>query len=101
MQAAMKIEKSKMKSQERKSERKLSRVSSSSSKIPRESQVESVHSLATEGRRQGPIMTSGFDRGTSTIQEERIECPHCHKHHYGTYRWITGVVFDVAAHTIL
>ena len=72
VQAAMKIWKSEMISQERKSERKFSRVSSSSGKRTRESQVESVHSAATRGRRQGPTMTSGFGRGTSTRQEEII-----------------------------
>ena len=86
MKVAMKIEKSEMMSQERKSERKFSNGSSSSGKRTRESQVESVHSLATRRRRQGPIMTSGFGRGTSTGQEERIESPHCHKHHPGTCR---------------
>ena len=66
VQSAMKIEKSKIMSQERKSKRKLSRGSSSSGKRPRESQVESIHISATRGRRQGPTMTSSSDRGTST-----------------------------------
>ena len=61
VQAAMKIEKSEMMSQERKSKRRFSKGSPSSSKRPRESQVESVHSSATGGRRQGPTMTSGSD----------------------------------------
>ena len=38
-------------------------------------------------------MTSGFDKGTSTGQDERPECSHCHKYHYGTCRWITGGCF--------
>ena len=54
MQAAKKIEKFEIMSHERKSKRKFSRGSSSSGKRTRESQVESVHSLATRGRRQGP-----------------------------------------------
>ena len=66
----MKIEKSEMISQERKSKRKFSKGSSSSGKRTRESQVESVHSSATKGRRQGPTMTPDSDRGTSTGQEE-------------------------------
>ena len=79
MQAAMKIEKSETNSQE--SERKFSRGSSSSGKRARESQVESVQGSTTRGRRQGPTMTQGFGRGTPTGQEERPECPHCHKRH--------------------
>ena len=93
VQAAMKIEKSEMMSHERKSERKFSRCSSSSGKIIRESKVESVHSSATRGRRQGPTMTPGSGRGISTRQEERIECMHYHKHHLGTCRRITEGCF--------
>ena len=89
----MKIEKSKMMSQERKSKRKFSKGSSSSGKRTIESQVESVHSSTTRGRRQGPIMTSGSGKGTSTKQEERIECSHCHKHRSGTCKRITGGCF--------
>ena len=83
-----------MMSHEKKSERKFSRGSSFSGKRPRESQVESVHSSTTRGRRQGPTMTSGSGRGTSTEQEEIIECPHCHKHHFGTCKWLTGGCFQ-------
>ena len=82
-----------MMSQERKSKRKFSRGSSSSDKRTRESQVESVYSSATRGRRQGPTMTSGSGRGTSIGQEERIEYSHCHKHHFGICRRITGGCF--------
>ena len=57
VQAAIKIEKSEMKSQERKKEKKFLRGGSSSGKRPRESQVDSVQGLATRGRRQGPTMT--------------------------------------------
>ena len=52
----MKIEKSKIVSQERNRERKFSRGSSSSGKRTRDSQIESVHGSATRGRRQGTIM---------------------------------------------
>ena len=83
VQAAIKIEKSKMKSQERNRERKFSRGSSSSGKRTRESQEDSVHGSIARGRRQGPTMTQGSDRGISTGQGERLECPHCHKNHYG------------------
>ena len=78
-----------MMSQERKTKRKFSEGSSSSGKRTRESQVESVHSSATKGRRQGPTMISGSGKDTSIGQGERIECPHCHKHHSGTCKWIT------------
>ena len=47
VQAAIKIEKSKMKSQERKKEKKFSRGGSSSEKRPRSSQVDSVQGSAT------------------------------------------------------
>ena len=71
VQAAIKIEKSEMKSQERKKEKKFSRGGSSSRKRPRKSQVHSVQGSARRGRRQGPTMTQGSSRGTSTGQEER------------------------------
>ena len=35
-------------------------------------------------------MTQGYGRGISTRQDERLECPHYHKHHAGTCKWITG-----------
>ena len=38
-------------------------------------------------------MTSGFGKGTSTKQEEIIECSHCHKHRSGTCKRITGGCF--------
>ena len=84
VQAAMKIEKSEMMSQERKTERKFTRGGPSSGKRTGESQIESVHNYATRSKRQGPTMTLGFSRGTSTRQGERLECLHCHKYHYGT-----------------
>ena len=84
----MKIEKYEMVSQERNLERKLSRGSSSSGKRNRDSQIEYVHGSTTRGKRQGPTMRSGSDRGTSTGQKERPECPQCHKHHFCTCRCI-------------
>ena len=101
VQATIKIKKFEMMSWERKTEGKFSMGSSSSGKRTRESQVESVYSYATRGRRQGPTTIPGSGRGTSTKQGERLECPHCHKYHCGTCRQITGVVSDVEAHTIL
>ena len=82
-----------MKSQERKKEKKFSRGGSFSGKIPRESQVDSVQGSATRGRRQGPTMTQSFGRGTSTRQEEKHVCPHCHKYHSGICRRVTGGCF--------
>ena len=38
-------------------------------------------------------MAPGFGRGTSTRQDERPECTHCHKNHYGTCRRVTGCCF--------
>ena len=66
VQAAIKIQKSETKSQERKKEKRFSRGGSSSGKRPRESQVDSVQGLATRGRRQGPTMTQSSGQGTST-----------------------------------
>ena len=93
VQAAMKIEKSKMKSHERNWERKFFRDGSSSDKRTRESQVDSMQGSATRGRRQGLIMTQGFCKGISTGQDERPECPHCHKNHYGICRRVTRGCF--------
>ena len=86
VQAAIKIEKSEMKSQERKKEKKFSRRGSSSRKRPRESQVDSLQGSATRGRRQGPTMTQSFGRGISTGQEEKHVCPHYHNYHSGICR---------------
>ena len=93
VQAAMKIEKLEMKSQERNRERKFFRGGSSSGKRTRESQVDSVQGYATRGRRQGLTMTQGSGRGISTGQDERHECPHCQKNHYGICRQETGGCF--------
>ena len=93
VQAAMKIEKLETKSQEGKLERKFSRGSSSFSKRARESQIESVQGFATRGRRQGPTMTQGSGRGTSTRQKERPEFLLCHKCQIGICRRLTGGCF--------
>ena len=93
MQAAIKIEKSEMKSQERKKEKKFSRGGSSSGKRPRESQVDPVRGPATRGRRQGPTMTQSSGRGISTGQEEKHVCPHCHNYHICICRRVTGGCF--------
>ena len=93
MQAAIKIEKSEMKSQERKKEKNISRGGSSSGKRPRESQVDSVQGSATRGKRQGPTMTQSSNRGISIRQEEKHVCPHCHKNHYGLCRRVTRGCF--------
>ena len=83
-----------MKIQERKKEKKFSRGGSSSGKRPRESQVDSVQGLATRGRKQGPTMTQGSNRGTSTEQEERPTCPHCYRNHYGLCRRVIRGCFQ-------
>ena len=57
VQAAIRIEKSEMKSQERKKEKKFLRGGSSLGKRPRQSQVDLVQGSATRGRRQGPTLT--------------------------------------------
>ena len=72
---------------------KFSRGGSSSDKITREVQVDSIHGSATRGKRQGPTMTQSSGRGISTEQEERPECPHCYKNHYGTCRRVTEGCF--------
>ena len=82
-----------MKSQERKKEKKFSRGGFSSGKRFKESQVDSVQGSATRGRRQGPTMTQGSGRGTSTGQEEGPAYPHCYGNHYGLCRQVTGGFF--------
>ena len=93
MQAAIKIEKYEMMSRERNLERNSSKGGSSSGKRTRESQVESINGSTTRGRRQDPTMTQGSGRGISTEQDERPECPHCHKNHFGTCRRVIGGCF--------
>ena len=87
-----------MKSQKRNRERNFFRGGSSSSKRTRRSQVDSVQGSATRGRRQGPTMTQGFGRGISIGQDERPECPHCHKNHYGICKQVTGGLFQMWKH---
>ena len=72
VQAAMKIEKLEMKSQERNRERKFSRGGSSSGKRTRESQVDSVQGSTIRGRRQGLTKTQGSSRGISIGQDENL-----------------------------
>ena len=93
VQAAIKIEKSEMKSQERKKEKKFSRGGSSLGKRPRKSQVDSVQGSVIRGRRQGPTMTQSSSQGTSTGQEERYACPYYHKYHHGICKQVTGGCF--------
>ena len=93
VQVAMKIEKSEIMSRERNLKRKFSRGGSFSGKRTRDSQVESVHSAATRGRWQGPTVASSSGRGSPIEQDERPECPHCHKNHYGTCRRVTRGCF--------
>ena len=39
-----------------------------------------------------PTTISGSSRVLQP-KGERLECPHCHKYHYGTYKLITGGCF--------
>ena len=79
VQAAMKVEKSEASSRERFQKRKLSRgASSSSGKRAKESQIESTHSFATRGKRQGNTVVPSNGRGASAGPGETLECTHCH-----------------------
>ena len=89
----MKVENFEMSNRERTHKRKFSRGGFSSGKRIRESQVESVHSTPTRGRRQGPTIAPSSSRGTSSEQGEISECPHCHKQHSGICRWLTRECF--------
>ena len=86
MQAAIKIKKFEMKSQERKKEKRFLKGGSSSGKRLRESQVDLVQGSSTRGRRQLPTMAQDSNRGTSTEQDEIPRCPHCYGNHYGLCR---------------
>ena len=90
VQASMKMEKSEISNRERNHKRKFAREGSSSGKIIRESQTESMYSSAARGRRQVPIVAPSFGRGISTGQGEILECPHCHKQHSGICMWLIG-----------
>ena len=81
----MKVEKSEISNQERSQRKKGKRA--------RESQAEPAYCSTTRGRRQGSNMTQGSSQGTSTGQEERYTCPHCHRNHYGLCRLVTGGCF--------
>ena len=94
VQAAMKVEKYEASSRERFQKRKLYRgASSSSGKRAKESQIESIHSSGTRGRRQGNIVIHSTGRGASTGLRETLECPHCHRRHLGVCRLLTGGCF--------
>ena len=94
VQAAMKVEKSKVSSRERFQKRKLSRgASSSSGKRARESQSELVQGSTTRGRRQGSTVVPSSGRCVSIRQGEVPECPHCHRRHLGVCRLLTGGCF--------
>ena len=90
----MKVEKSEASSRERFQKRKLSiGASSSSGKRARESPTESVHGLATRGRRQGSTVVPSSGRGVSTGQGEVPKCSHCHRRHLGMCRLLTRGCF--------
>ena len=90
----MKVEKSEASSRERFQKRKLSRgASSSSSKRARESQIESVHSSATRGKRQGNTVVPSTGRGASAGPGETLECPHCHRRQLRVCRLLTRGCF--------
>ena len=94
VQAAMKVEKYEASSREIFQKRKFSReASSSSGKIVRESQANSVQGSATRGRRQGSTVVPSSGRGVSTGQGEVLECPHCHRQHLGLCRLLTRGCF--------
>ena len=98
--AAMKVENFEISNRERNQKRKFARGGSSSCKIIKESQVESVYSSAAKGRRQGIIVEPSFGRGTSTGQGEILECPYCHKRSLGICRWLLEDASDVEVQTI-
>ena len=82
VQAAMKVEKSKVSSRERFQKRKLSRgASSSSSKRAKETQTKSENSYALRGIRQGNTVVPSIGRGASAGLGETQECPHCPRRH--------------------
>ena len=83
VQDAMKVEKFEISNQERSQKKKGKRA--------RAYQVEQAHSSATKRIRQNVTPSSG--RGTSTRQEEKHECLHCHKYHSGICRRVTGGCF--------
>ena len=70
VQAATKVEKSKVSSKERFQKRKFSRGGSSSGKRARDNQAESMYSSIGRGRRQGPTSTPSSSRGMSSGQRE-------------------------------
>ena len=94
VQAAMKVERFEASSKERFQKKKFYRgASSSSSKRARESQATSVQGSITRGRRQGSIVVHSSCRGASIGQGEVLECPHCHRRHFGMCRLLIGGCF--------
>ena len=94
VQAAIKVEKSMASSRERFQKRKLSREASSfSGKRAREFQIESIHSSAIKGRRQGNTVVPSTGRGALAGPGETPKCPHCHRRHLGVCRLLTGGCF--------
>ena len=79
----MKVEKSEISNQERSQKKKGKRA--------RAYEAEQAHGSATKRIRQNVTPSSG--RGTSTGQEEKHECPYCHKYHSGICKRVTGGCF--------
>ena len=95
VQAAMKVERFEASSRERFQKKRFSRgASSSSRKRVRESQVQSIYSSTTRGRRQGPSTTPSTGRGASAGPGETLECPHCHQRHLGVCRLLIRGCFS-------
>ena len=76
VQDAMKVEKSEISNQKRSQKKKGKRA--------RAYQAEQAHGSTTKRIRQN--VTPSLGRGTSTRQEEKHECSHCHKYHSGICR---------------
>ena len=94
VQVAMKVEKSKANSREIFQKRKISKgASSSSGKRAKELQIESIHSSATRGRRQGNTVVPSTSRGALAGPGETPECPHCHRRHLRVCRLLTEGCF--------
>ena len=91
---AMKVETLETSSKERSQKKKFSRgASSSSGKRARESPMQSEHSAATRGRRQGSNVEPSTGRGALVGHGEIPECPHFHRRHLGVCRLLTGGCF--------
>ena len=94
VQAAMKVERLETSSKERSQKKKFSKgASSSSGKRARESLAQSKYSSTMRHRRQGSNVAPSSSRGASVGQGEILECPHCHRRHWGVFRLLTGGCF--------